>query len=181
VVAERLEVALNTGDQVAHGDTARCDLPPVAQLKTYTRVVEPSTTKRGPFRKVKTTMSQLGGALGQEWTPVSRADRDDSTILGGEISRLTAENERLRDLLGLDDRRSDGHKVAWSPSLLSQTRPLPSVDGSSPNEDKLALFKSLFGARTDVYATHWESASTGKAGWSPATRGRWSRQRAHQD
>lgn len=81
----------------------------------------------------------------------------------------------------MDDRRSDGHKVAWSPSLLSQTRPLPSVDGSSPNEDKLALFKSLFGARTDVYATHWESASTGKAGWSPATRGRWSRQRAHQD
>jgi len=57
----------------------------------------------------------------------------------------------------------------------------PLIDASSPDEAKLALLTTLFGARSDVYATRWENASTGKAGWSPATRGGWSRQRSRQD
>ena len=52
---------------------------------------------------------------------------------------------------------------------------------SSPDDAKLALLRSLFGARSDVYATRWENASTGKAGWSPAARGGWSRRRSRQD
>jgi superfamily II DNA or RNA helicase len=107
--------------------------------------------------------------------PESRAD------LIAEVARLTHENDRLRSLLGLNDRADDGHASAWSPSLLSQTEPLAQVDASSANSAKLALFTSLFGSRGDVYATRWESASTGKTGWSPATRGGWSRQRAKQD
>lgn len=43
------------------------------------------------------------------------------------------------------------------------------VDASSPAAEKLALLWSLFGARADVYALRWESASSGKTGWSPAT------------
>jgi len=52
---------------------------------------------------------------------------------------------------------------------------------SSTEPEKVALLRSLFGARSDVYATRWESVSTGKVGWSPATSGGWSRRRSRHD
>ena len=106
-------------------------------------------------------------------------DRHDD--LAAEVVRLREENARLRGLLGLDERAGDGHTVSWSPTLLSEAVSTPLIDASSPDDAKLALLTSLFGARSDVYATRWENASTGRAGWSPATRGRWSRQRSRQD
>jgi hypothetical protein len=45
----------------------------------------------------------------------------------------------------------------------------------------VALLRSLFGARSEVYAARWESGSTGKTGWSPATRGGWSKRRSAKD
>ncbi len=101
--------------------------------------------------------------------------------MAAEVVRLREENARLRGLLGLDERASDAHTVSWSPTLLSEAEPTPLIDASSSDDAKLALLTSLFGARSDVYATRWENASTGKAGWSPATRGGWSRQRSRQD
>ena len=47
------------------------------------------------------------------------------------------------------------------------------VDMSSTSEAKVALFRSLFMGREDVYALRWESARTGKSGWSPAVVGGW--------
>ena len=101
--------------------------------------------------------------------------------LASEIVRLREENARLRALLGLDERADDGHTVAWSPTLLSEVVSTSRIDASSPDDAKLALLASLFGARSDVYATRWDNTSTGRAGWSPATRGGWSRQRSRQD
>lgn len=101
--------------------------------------------------------------------------------LAAELARLAAENARLRSLLGLDDRSADGHATAWSPMLLPEVVASAPVDSSSSKSEKLVLLRSLFGARSDVYAARWENASTGKAGWSPATRGGWSRQRSRQD
>jgi superfamily II DNA or RNA helicase len=101
--------------------------------------------------------------------------------LAAEVARLREENARLRGLLGLDERAGDAHTVSWSPTLLAEAVSTPLVDASSPGDAKLALLWSLFGARSDVYATRWENASTGKAGWSPATRGGWSRQRSRRD
>ena len=71
----------------------------------------------------------------------------------------------------------------WRGRRRSSRRSCPrrAIDASSPDDAKLALLASLFGARSDVYATRWENTSTGKAGWSPATRGGWSRQRSRQD
>jgi hypothetical protein len=37
----------------------------------------------------------------------------------------------------------------------------------------VALFGSLFAARTDTYAVRWENDRTGRAGWLPAVRGGW--------
>jgi hypothetical protein len=89
-----------------------------------------------------------------------------------EVEALRAENDRLRGLLGLDERSDDGHARAWSPTLLTELADRPSVDASSTATDKLTLLWSLFGARADVYAQRWESASSGKSGWSPATKDR---------
>ena len=103
------------------------------------------------------------------------ADAGDVTA---ELERLREENARLRALLGMDERPTEAHTVAWSPTLLSASPAVAPIDAQSSNSDKLALFRSLFGARSDVYACRWESASSGKAGWSPATKDRWSKGRS---
>src|SRR5580698_4181733 len=113
--------------------------------------------------------------------PVENREPEGGSDLEAELARLREENARLRSLLGLDERAADGHLTAWSPMLLPEAVSTAPVDASSPNAVKVALLWSLFGARSDVYATRWENASTGKAGWSPATSGGWSRQRSRQD
>lgn len=106
---------------------------------------------------------------------------DDGEDIRAELDQLRQENARLRSLLGLDERDADGHTTTWSPMLIPDTVRSASADRDSSNESKLALLTSLFGARSDVYATRWENASTGKSGWSPATTGGWSRQRNPRD
>lgn len=103
------------------------------------------------------------------------ADAGDVTA---ELERLREENARLRALLGMDERPTDAHTVSWSPTLLSASPAVAPIDAESSNTAKLALFRSLFGARSDVYACRWESSSSGKAGWSPATTDRWSKGRS---
>ena len=98
-----------------------------------------------------------------------------------EVVRLREENRRLRSLLGLDQRMPDAHQQAWSPSLLTEHLGTTSVTVDSSNDEKLGLLRSLFGARSDVYAVRWENASTGKVGWSPATRDGWRGQRSRRD
>jgi hypothetical protein len=44
------------------------------------------------------------------------------------------------------------------------------VHAGSPADRKVALFGTLFAARTDVYAVLWENARSGKTGWLPAGR-----------
>ena len=43
---------------------------------------------------------------------------------------------------------------------------------SSPQE-KIALFRSLFRGREDVFALRWQSAKTGKSGYSPSCGNEW--------
>jgi superfamily II DNA or RNA helicase len=97
------------------------------------------------------------------------------------VDELRVENARLRGLLGLDSRAGDGHRHAWAPTLLTDLAERPVVDVSSGEAEKVALLRSLFGARSDVYATRWENNSTGKSGWSPAVRGGWSKRRTSKD
>ena len=103
------------------------------------------------------------------------ADAGDVTA---ELERLREENARLRELLGMDERPTDAHTVSWSPTLLSASPAVAPIDAESSNSAKLTLFRSLFGARSEVYACRWESSSSGKAGWSPATKDRWSKGRS---
>jgi hypothetical protein len=98
-----------------------------------------------------------------------------------ETDALRRENARLRGLLGLDGRADDGHAVTWAPTLLTQPSSQVAVDSSAPLAAKVALLRSLFGARADVYAVRWQSASSGKSGWQPATKGGWSKRRSTRD
>ncbi len=90
------------------------------------------------------------------------------------IEELRAEVVRLRGLLGFDHRADDGHRHSWGPTLFAGDADAPDVDARSTGAAKLALIRSLFGARSDVFAVRWENATTGKTGWSPAVKGGWS-------
>ena len=91
-----------------------------------------------------------------------------------EVERLRAEVERLHDLMGFNARTGDGHRRAWAPSLFGGVAETAGVTQASSPRDKINLVRSLFGARSDVYARRWENPNTGKSGWSPAIRGGWS-------
>jgi hypothetical protein len=112
--------------------------------------------------------------------PIER-DGDSSrlTAMEAELVALRAESARLRGLLGLDDRDTPP-ATPWTPVLFAGEASAPtrrSVDQGSSPEDKVALFRSLFVGRDDVYALRWDNERTGKAGWSPAVRGGWTNAR----
>jgi hypothetical protein len=50
-----------------------------------------------------------------------------------------------------------------------------SVDQTSSPEAKIALFRSLFRGRDDVYPRRFESRKTGRAGYAPACANEWVR------
>ena len=111
------------------------------------------------------------GVTGQDNPDELRADL---AAARREIELLRAENTRLRALL------SPGRGSAVQaplPVAEFPTQPgaggLPYADRDSSPEQKIALFRTLFAGRADVYATPWVSTRTGKKGWSPAEADRW--------
>ena len=104
----------------------------------------------------------------------------DPAILA-EVAELREENARLRSLLGLEARQDDGHRHGWTPTLFSQPTEAALIDGAASAEEKLTLVRSLFGARSEVFAIRWENASTSKSGWSPAVRGGWANKRMKKE
>lgn len=85
-----------------------------------------------------------------------------------ELAALRAENARLRGLLGLDERATAAPRTAWKPTLFTpaeSTSPVVvAVDRTSPAAAKIALFRSLFVGRDDVYAQRWDNERSGKGG-----------------
>jgi hypothetical protein len=82
------------------------------------------------------------------------------------VRALRAENERLRGLL------QPTQSEPTSPQRATPMTSLPAADGvdaHSPETAKIALFRSLFNGRTDVYAYRWEGRD-GRSGYSPALR-----------
>ena len=86
-----------------------------------------------------------------------------------ELERLRAENERLRTLLALAQQT----KTILEPSKPEPARRARSAPASAA--EKVALVRSLFRSRDDVYALRWESVRTAKCGYAPATAEGWNR------
>ena len=49
------------------------------------------------------------------------------------------------------------------------------IDRHSTIETKVALFRSLFRGRADVFPIRWENAKTGRSGYAPACSNEWKR------
>lgn len=105
-----------------------------------------------------------------------REHREDVARLEREVTLLRAENERLRARLGLvSDTSLDVDQLAeaaWEPTLFVEgPAASASVTARSVPEAKVAMFRSFFTGRVDVYAARWTSGRTGRSGWSPAVVG----------
>lgn len=94
-----------------------------------------------------------------------------------ECARLQRENERLRKALGLSSDKS-GRASPEQAAAPRETAAVPKaglVTRESPSEAKIALFRSLFRGREDVYALRWETKRTGRSGYFPACANKWNR------
>lgn len=102
-----------------------------------------------------------------------------------ELSRLRRLNSQLIDLL--ESRGIDWRAELDAPSntLDNSTAAIPTSQTYTPTttptitaprtltaEQKIALFRSLFRGRTDVYPTRWEN-NAGRSGYSPACHNEW--------
>ncbi|WP_405072114.1 DEAD/DEAH box helicase [Kribbella sp. NBC_01510] len=94
------------------------------------------------------------------------------------VARLRSENTRLLQLLKL----SPAELAPPGPAQtgIFESRPGP-VDSRSSADAKVAFFRALFAARTDIYAERWQSQRTGRSGWLPAVRGGWNKGVQHRD
>ncbi|MES9851761.1 MAG: hypothetical protein ABW170_08015 [Candidatus Thiodiazotropha sp. L084R] len=55
---------------------------------------------------------------------------------------------------------------------LQKSKPTPPVSGSFSPEQKIAIFKSLFRGRTDIFANRWQNQK-GRSGYSVACNNEW--------
>jgi hypothetical protein len=101
------------------------------------------------------------------------ANAVDVERLRREVAHLRAENTRLHRLLGV----TGGSVVPQSPEQSAMfVGPEGHVDSRSGVEKKLALYRSLFVGRSDVYALRWQNDRTNRSGWVPAVEGGWRKQ-----
>ncbi|MCM1296585.1 MAG: DEAD/DEAH box helicase family protein [Muribaculaceae bacterium] len=86
-----------------------------------------------------------------------------------ELARLREENARLKELL---QKHGVAYEVAsiQNASVQKQTMPTLSLD------EKVALFRSLFRGREDVFARRWYSPKTEKSGYQPVCIREWNRE-----
>jgi hypothetical protein len=97
--------------------------------------------------------------------------------VAAELARLRAENARLLKMLELSRRQAAPPDPAQAGFFDAPPGP---VHKDSPNDAKVAFFRALFAARTDIYATRIENSRTGWRGWLPAVRGGWQRGIPHE-
>ena len=94
-----------------------------------------------------------------------------------ECASLREENARLRELLEFIGYPSKnlipGAKPQRDP-LVSRRPGSSSVSDQSPSQDKVALFRSLFRGREDIYPIRWEGKD-GRSGYFPACGNEWNR------
>ena len=92
--------------------------------------------------------------------------REESRLaaLNAEVEKSTALLAALRNELAAEP----SAQILVPPTPASATAPPPVT-----NAAKIALFRSLFRGREGVFPRRWESAKTGKSGYSPACDNEW--------
>ena len=87
-------------------------------------------------------------------------------ISPAEVRRLREENARLRSLLIEHGLQIPEIPFTTGVSRTTNTLSAPSQSALGKAEQRIALFRSLFRGRDDVYAIRWESAD-GRSGYMP--------------
>jgi hypothetical protein len=90
-----------------------------------------------------------------------------------ELARLNT--ERSKAIEKLKNLRSERAQIDRPPSQLPLFFENVSVSNDSSEDDKIALFRSLFRGREDVYPRRFESVKTGRSGYQPACQNEWVR------
>jgi superfamily II DNA or RNA helicase len=92
---------------------------------------------------------------------------------------VIALRERLvalqRESAAIAERLAALEQRAAVPSGARTVAPAAGLAEASPAAPKIALFRSLFRGREDVFPRRWENATTGKSGYAPACRNEWVR------
>jgi hypothetical protein len=142
---------------------------------------------RSPFVRLAAECSlelSVSEALSSSWNSAQNSEDEaveDFETVSEQLARVVAECERLREentrlsrLLSDHSRPANVLEAELSQPLTSDRSvtavrtPQSSGPVELPVPEKIALFRSLFRGREDVYALRWESAD-GKAGYSPAS------------
>ena len=92
-------------------------------------------------------------------------DADEATRIRERLARLAAEREELEARLAEIEPGVPVETVGGSLPI--------TVTDRSTVADKIALFRSLFHGRDDVYPKRWENTRTGKAGYAPVCANEW--------
>jgi hypothetical protein len=82
------------------------------------------------------------------------------------------EAERVRVLAEIEALRSSETQMQ-QPSAAASPEVLTRVHQQSPESEKIALFRSLFRGREDVFPHRWHNAKIGKSGYSPVCGNEW--------
>jgi hypothetical protein len=88
------------------------------------------------------------------------------------LAELDAEREGLLASLEQLQLRYKAESKLPSPSQIFNPS---SAATSFSNAEKVALFRSLFRGRDDIFPQRWENSKSGKAGYSPACHNEWVR------
>ena len=91
---------------------------------------------------------------------------DEASRLRARLTEVELERTALRSRLVALERRSRVSERASAPAAGKIT------DASAP-EEKLALFRSLFAGRPDVFPVRWENSKSGRSGYAPACANEW--------
>ena len=92
-------------------------------------------------------------------------DSGEAARIRNHLARLEGERDALQARLAELETKK--------PVAQSEGSKFESVTERSPAHEKIALFRSLFRGRADVYPKRWENDRTGKAGYAPACGNEW--------
>ena len=91
-------------------------------------------------------------------------------VLKDRLTALDRERSKLADRLSVLE-----HARIAEPANQQPPQPAARVTTASPTAEKIALFRSLFRGREEVFPRRWENPKSGKSGYSPACRNEWVR------
>ncbi len=103
--------------------------------------------------------------------------QQEAQILVEELEkRLASLDRELADVAArLDEARKAASTLATEGNAKAASPRDASVTMASPTADKVALFRSLFRGREDVFPRRWDNSRSGKSGYSPVCRNEWLR------